>query len=298
MQEKLDAKIAQIKTIKNFDYLLNEFQDEAKITKYYRTNKLAYTLFNNRLGYMHMGLSENGEFDHADFQGQAKFVAAEIKASGAQDVLELGYGQGANLNYLSRAFPDVKLVGIDLSTPPRKKYAQAKNVEFIRGDYHSIDTLGRQFDIIYAIETLCYSCDLKKLFASILAALKDGGKLIVFDGYRDKAENQMSANEQLGFVLAEKGMSVNRFPNIAEFVKAAEDQGLKLVSNQNISEQIMPSLKRLEHRAGKYFTKPLFAKLVNTFLPEIFVRNTLAGYLMLDLFELKTAGYYLTIFKK
>lgn len=62
-----------------------------------------------------MAVYEGEQFRREDFLVQVNVVAEEIKAIGAQDILELGTGKGFNLSHLTQNFPDRQFSGIDLS---------------------------------------------------------------------------------------------------------------------------------------------------------------------------------------
>lgn len=133
----ISDKLKKIYKIKNFDYLIQENQNTDKVFEYYNTNKLAYRIFHNRGAFLHMAISDDDKYCKADLLKQAKYISEYIKNSRATKVLELGYGRGANLYYLSQSFKDVKLFGIDLSTNPLKKY-RSKNIIYKRKNFQDL----------------------------------------------------------------------------------------------------------------------------------------------------------------
>ena len=281
-----------------FQYLLTEDQDTHKIKQYYQINRLAYLLFHNSDGFLHMGLSENGKYNKKDLLNQMDIVNKYIHQTHAKSVLELGYGRGANLNYLAKRNQNVEFCGVDLSTRTLKKYTKEKNIKYINQDYHQLDVLDQKFDLIYAIETLCYSDNLSFLFKSIGSTLNKDGFLVTFDAYYRVPKQNLKKYEQLACTLVEKGMAVNKFHELQEFEKAAKESNFELIEKENLSPQIIPTLRRFEKIANLYLKNPLFNKIMNATLPEMFLRNGLAGFLMPDLVENNIAVYYLHVFRK
>lgn len=298
MVKGIRQKITFLTKDNRFQHLLIENQDTHKIKQYYQINKLAYLLFHNKDGYLHMGLSENNKYHKKDLLKQLEIINKNIKQIQAKSVLELGYGRGANLNYLAKENQNVKFYGVDLSTKPLKKYTKEKNIKYINQDYHQLETLHKKFDLVYAIETLCYSNNLPLLFKEISSALNKGGLLITFDAYYRIPKQKLKRYEQLACTLVEKGMAVNKFHELQEFESAAKEANLELIEKENLSKKIIPTLYRFEKIANLYLKNPLLNKIMNATLPEMFLRNGLAGFLMPDLVENNIAVYYLHVFQK
>jgi len=246
-----------------------------------------------------MGISKDGKYKKEDLYVSVGMVDDCIKNNDISKVLELGFGRGANLDFLAKRNPDVDFYGIDLSTKPLKHYSNNSNIEFINGDYHKIGNYtSEKFGMVFAIEAVCHSNDLNALFNSISYSLEEDGYFILFDGYYLKSKETMNDYEKECCSLVEKGMSVDKFYNIETFEQLAKSAKLELVKKINFSEQILSSLYRFEKLAKLYFENKAISYIVNMFLPEMFIRNSLAGYLMPDLIKNDLAGYYMHIFKK
>lgn len=90
----ITKEIETIRRLKDFNYLLVEKQDGQKIKEYYNKNKIAYLFFHNRLGYLHMVISQGGKYRKADLLKQVDVFREGIEKSFASRILELGYGRG------------------------------------------------------------------------------------------------------------------------------------------------------------------------------------------------------------
>lgn len=293
----ISDKINNIRKLKNFNYLLNEKQDKNKIKDYYNTNKLAYLLFHNNLGYLHMGISDNNRYHKSDLLAQVRIIEKKIENPSVFKILELGYGRGANLYNLARAFPQKKFTGIDLSTEPLKKY-RIDNTDFIKKDYDDLSFLEKDFNLVFAIETLCHSTSLANSIKEIYSIMKSGAKLIIFDGYYLKGFDSLDKDTKDACRLAERGMAVDHFHELRDLRIEAERIGLKIINEVNFSDNILPSLFRFEKLAKIYFQNPILSKLARYLFPEMFIRNSLSGYLMPELIKSEVAGYYMHILQK
>jgi SAM-dependent methyltransferase len=290
-------KINNIRKLKDFNYLLDEKQDKEKIRNYYNTNKFAYLLFHNKSGYLHMGISKNGYYNKSDLLEQVKIIEKEVEDTHALKILELGYGRGANLYSLAKTFPQKKFIGIDLSTNPLKKY-QINNIDFIKRDYDDLSSLENNFDIVFAIETLCHSISLGNTLKEAYSIMRPGAKLIIFDGYYLKDFDSLDKDTQDACQLTERGMAVNHFHKLKDLRVEIGRADFTIVKEVNFSDNILPSLFRFEKLAKIYFQNPILSRLTNHLLPEMFVRNALSGYLMPELIKSEIAGYYMHILQK
>lgn len=293
----ISDKISNIRKLKDFNYLLNERQDKKKIKDYYNTNKLAYLLFHNKLGYLHMGISNNGRYHKSDLLAQVRIIEKEVEDHSVFKILELGYGRGANLYNLARTFPQKKFIGIDLSTEPLKKY-QINNIDFIKGDYDDLSFLKKNINLVFAVETLCHSTSLANSIKEIYSIMRPGAKLIIFDGYYLTDFDTLDKDTKNACQLAERGMAVDHFHELQDLRMETERIGLNLIKEVNFSDNILPSLFRLERLAKIYFQNPTLSRLTSYLLPEMFVRNSLSGYLMPELIKSGVAGYYMHILQK
>ena len=296
----LEEKLKKITNTLSIDYLLHEQEDSEHIRKYYIINRLAYRLFHNRKAYLHMGISTDGKYKESDLEAQAMSVQTYINSIKPATVLELGYGQGANSFFLASKNPESNFFAIDLSTEPVKKYSHLKNLKFQLGDYHDLSNFPEgQFDIVFGFETICHSDHKEIVLEQVARILKPGGKLIIYDGYLNKQQSDLSEDEKLAAVLVEKGMAVNHFESLDLFEqKITKGNMWEVVERQDFSQQILPSLYRFERMAKVFFYNKFIAKVLIKLLPEMFICNALSGYLMPNLIESKVAVYYKHVLQK
>jgi tocopherol O-methyltransferase len=115
-------------------------------------------------------------------------------------VLDAGCGVGGTAFFLSRKYK-ISVDGITLSLKQVNKAKELKdrynlqNLDFSLQDYSHTNFQDGTFDLIYGIESICYEKDKKDFIKEAHRLLKPGGKLIIWDGFLEKPENQLTTQE-------------------------------------------------------------------------------------------------------
>lgn len=300
----LKTKLEKIKLIFDVDKVVHIRTDIYSIAKYYRINQLAYSIFHNKDGFVHMGISRNGSYNKNDLTEQPKIVQKYITSLKAENILELATGKGASSDYLARNNPNIKFCAIDLPNGQLdaafKKAKKLNNFFPKEGDFHNLGTYkSKFFDIVFVFESLCHSTNKTKVLREVKRILKDTGVFIIIDAYLAKPVAGYQKEEILAKNLVEKGMLVEDFEFYGKFKKTIDSEGFKILDEEDASELIMPTLKRFEHQASLLFSLPkLFTKKVIKILPHELVNNAVSGYLMPNLIEEKIAKYTILVLGK
>lgn len=298
----LKSKLLHIKNVLNINDLLTRNGDTNDVAKYYKLNKLAYSLFHNKKGFVHMGISDSNSFKEEDLLVQPKIIGKYIEENKAEKVLELAMGKGANSIYLAKKYPNTNFYGMDLENGQLdiNKFNKVHNLKVSYGDYHKLDTLtSEQFDVVFVIEALCYSNNKEIVAKEVYKILKNGGIFIVIDGYSNKRVEELNKDELLAKRLTEKGMVVSEFEYISNVKDKIRSVGFNLIEEKDYSKNIIPSLKRFEKLAARtIFKSKIIGKIVNNLLPNEITFNAVSGYLMPRLIEDNIFCYKLLVFKK
>lgn len=300
LQEELNKKLKDIEKLFDIKKILKIKIDNRYIQKYYRINKIPYSLFHTKTGFIHMGLSKGKKFKEKDLFGQAKIIDGYIKKLNAKKILELAYGRGANCIYLAKKNPKSSFYGVDLSQGQieyaYKSSKNSKNLYLKKGDFHELKEFKKEtFDIIFIIEALCYSNNERKVFKEVYRILKPKGIMIIFDGYVTLTNNNKIKAAQL---LAAKGMAFKNFSIYEKTINLAEKERFKIKLSKDLSKEILPTLEKFEKSSSSYFKRPRLFRRLNRILPEKFTLNAVCGYLLPTLIRMNEASYYLTILKK
>jgi ubiquinone/menaquinone biosynthesis C-methylase UbiE len=303
MKEHLTKKLRKVEHFFDVKKVAATPIDRAYVTKYYQINKQAYSWFHSRKPLVHMGISKNGVYDEEDLYAQARKINVVIRDQRAEQVLELAAGRGGNSAWLAMQNKEVVFTGIDISTT-QLSFARklAQGLENFHVKQAGFEDLGQfkdaSFDLIFVIEALCYRTNLDQSLREIYRVLKPGGHLIVYDGYRTKEAGDLESDELLMVELLEIGMAVNEFDTYHQFVEKASKIRLDVVENEDLSEEILPTVRRFEQKAKIFFKLQIFAKVLLRVLPTKFSYNIISGYLFPTLIEEKLFSYHYTLLQK
>ena len=302
MDTKLGQRLEKIKKVFAIETLLSIRSDTKYIQKYYRVNKIPYSIFHTSSDLIYMGISRDGIFKEEDLLEAARMVDTYIKELQATKVLELATGRGANSLYLARRHPETEFHGIDISQAQlvraEEKARKAKNYHPMYGDYHDLSQFpDSSFDILFIVEALCYSQQKEEVLAEAHRVLKENGVLIIFDGYREQKEN-MSKEERLSRELTEKAMALNQFDYFDSFSTQISRSRFLLEKEENVSKYVLPTMKKFERLAERFFAHPFSARCIRVIFPKEFTYNAIAGYLMVPLFESRVFSYRILVLRK
>lgn len=283
MTDTLSSRITELSKIFDLDGILERRTANPKeIAKYYRKNRLAYRVFNNHEGFVHMGISEVDQLNSEDFYKQALIVGDAIHSISAKHVLELAPGKATTIKYLAKKYPKTQFVGLDLAKGQLKAKKSDSNLSLRYGDYHDLSSYKEgTIDLVYVIEALCHAYDKKLVIAEVSRVLRPGGLFVVIDGYYSKNPSTLNKNEKLACDLAAQSMMVTtRDQTYGQLKELLKDCGFSVKDEKNYSKNILPSLYRLEDMARRLIQKPKTAKVITLGAGEIVTANAIAGYLM------------------
>lgn len=227
---------------------------------------------------MHMSLVDAS--GQPDMYAQDRTVLRWAKDLKATSILELGCGKGANLNFLRRNLSDVSLTGMDL-------YAAKSNpagYKVVRGDYRDMSMLGK-YDIIFAIETLCY-VNLDHMLKEIEKHLNPGGVFIMFDAFDIMNRAYITPTKEVADKLICKGMCLDHFNTI----DSTFTDVLNEIERTDYTKAIMKNAKKFESLAKVYLKTPAHI-LANKMLVSNQLGNIISGYLMIDSLRLNMYSY-------
>ncbi len=299
---RLKSKLSSIENTLNINDLPSRDGNIKDVAKYYKLNKIAYSVFHNKKGFIHMGISTTNSFKEEDLLVQPNIIGKYIEETRAIEVLELAMGKGANSTYLAKKYPNTNFYGMDLENGQLdiNTFKDVHNLHVSYGDYHKLDTFpSEKFDIVFVIEALCHSNNKEIVAKEVYKILKNGGIFIVIDGYLNKKVEELTKDELLAKQLTEKGMMVSNFEYINNVKDKIKSVGFNLVEEKDYSQNIIPSLERFEKLAGNtIFKYKIIGKIVDRILPNEITFNAVSGYLMPTLIRNDIACYKLLTFKK
>lgn len=268
---------------------------EDQVKSYYNINYGNYRRFHSRNGFMHFHVTTGEKMTEQDAFYQPDVVATHIKSG--MSVLELGPGQGSNIAYLAKKFPDVSFIGVDLNPQIPKK--APSNMKLIASDYRNMkDVPSGSIDIVYGIETIVQCTSKEKVFEEVKRVLKPGGIFIVDDYALSGLYGTFSEDEQVAISLISKGAACPDIEATSQWLGYFEDSGFEKITVNDLSKEIMPDLMRLYKLARHIIDHPKRLRFLMKIKPLFFVSNVIIGYLGWASFDENVITYKEFTFRK
>ena len=292
--------LGQLREIFDVDAFLKQEVSPRTIRQYYTDCAWVYGLLHSPAGAIHLALNYDGRYNPDGFYEQPRLVQKQINALKAERVLEVACGKGFNTHYLAPRNTHTEFCAIDW-TPLHVQIASRKqrpNTAFAVGDYQRLAFTDSTFDLIFAIECLCYARDLSEVLAEAYRVLRPGGRLVLTDGFRCPGLETLEPAMQVAAQLVELSMNVEQFWDIDVFVQTAERTGFRVQEKQDLSNAIQPNLRHLQRIAQLYLRWPALARRVTRLLPPYLVRHAVTGLLGAETLKSQAQGYYALVLEK
>ena len=223
-----------------------------KIIEFYNKCEFDYKLIwrLNRYYAIHYGFYDEKHKTHGEAVINFNRVLTEIAGIESTDrVLDAGCGIGGSSIWLAKNV-HCNVVGISI-TPEQvekaKKLAEENGVSnltnFYIQDYNKTSFPDKSFDVVWGLESICYAESKKMFLQEAWRVLKDGGRLIVADGFLNKKPS--SKKEEYYFNNWLEGWAVSNLTSINEFKNYLKNTGFQNIMLRNVTKNVMPSSKRM-----------------------------------------------------
>jgi arsenite methyltransferase len=275
--DSLNQDYHEISKFIDFEYFLDLTVDNVISNRYYLESLLWYMLVHSLWWSIHMAINTDGIF-HVDWYiYQPDHIYQLIQKNQCKHVCELGCGTGFNLKYIRKRDKSIFLHWIDLSSVNCMIW-RLRNpwITIINWDFTSTWYKSNSFDLVYGIETLCYSKSADSIMKEMYRILKPWGIAVIFDWFND-INNQKNIDEVLSksTLLFQKSMVVE-FQTLNNRLSSAKSQWFEIEDSKNLSQYVIPNLLRLYAIAKKSIHWWVFSKLLYKVSPRFLAGNALA----------------------
>jgi ubiquinone/menaquinone biosynthesis C-methylase UbiE len=286
-EQEIFDRLQVIGAYYDLDSLLQDKTDQQAVARYYRKSDFFYNLIHSRGGhYIHMGLSYGVIFHKEDYEKQARFVGTFLTGTSMR-VLEVGAGRLANTRLLAKLFPQHQFTALDLPNRNFLKNRVPANVTLVEGDYNDLSAFkDKPFDVVFGVETVCHAESKDRVIGEISKVLKPGGKLILFDVYEAKPQEEMSDFEKRVSAITLAAMRVTAKDQfIGNMTRYMDQHQFRDIDVTEMTQAIRPTLRNLDRVSCRYFAHPQLIKTLRKFISEDVTMNSIAGWLMLYTFD-------------
>lgn len=300
----LSEDLALLGQLFDLTQIAQEKPDSYEVGRYYYWTNWFYRKFHSSEGAMHFPIYlPNGATNH--FEGlveQASFIAQHTQQ--ATSIAEIGCGSGFNLRELARLQPDASYLGIDATAKHVKQarnFAQKQgltNITFKQGRFDSLPVESESLDVIFAVESFCYSQDVRHDLAEVARTLRKGGKFITFDMYRQSAFEKASLDLQLASKLSAIGFAVAQWCKTSDFQQWGHEAGLQMLESMDLNEAIRPNLLRFQQDSRRMFEYVAWFRSLRGILPTTLLKHAMSGLIGPHTMTPEVQGYYRFVFQK
>jgi tocopherol O-methyltransferase len=175
-------------------------------------------------------------------------VAAAAGIQPGLKVLDAGCGVGGPSIFL--ASQGCMVEGITLSakqvatcTAHAKRLGVEKQVHFSQQNYLDTSFPDATFDVVWAIESVCYAWDKADFTREAFRVLKPGGRLVVADFFSTPVKP--GSSDDLLMKKWTDAWAIKSYATIDEFQDALSKVGFQSIRDQNITQNVTPSIRRL-----------------------------------------------------
>lgn len=257
--------------------------DEKKIRDYYDYTLPFYRFFYHKnSNAVHCGFWDESVKSHQKaLLNVNKFLAKTADVKSGDIILDAGCGIGGSAIWLAKNYRDIKIIGITISDKQLKK---AKNlslnnkvdpvINFYKRDFLNSNFDDKSFSIVWAIESVCHTKDKTDFLKEAYRLLKNGGRLIISDGFLLRKPKNQSEEKDLNAFL--EGLILPNLAYESEFKKSIEDVGFKDIKIYDKAKETLPSAKKIYKMSiFSYPVSLVTEKLQLT--PSLLTKNNLAG---------------------
>lgn len=231
-------------------------------------------------------------------------VLSRLNVSDREHVLDMGCGLGATVRCIAETRPDLRLTGITLvpwqisQATNLTPIAMRERVTFLEKDYSKSGLPARSFGGAYALESSCYAEGFSKIdvLREAFRVLRPGARFLVADGFIKNLGPKNFLFERSLRKISDC-WEVTQFGEIESFKLAAESAGFKIVTVEEISYKIAPSVAFVPWVTLRFFFKELLIK--RSKLTRKRWDNAIAPFLgiLVGLFRMHY-GYYMITLEK
>jgi tocopherol O-methyltransferase len=255
------------------------------ISRYYDLSEVHYRLFwgLGKSRSLHYGYWDSSTKNFHEALLNINNILARYVNIGEEDVvLDAGCGVGGSSIWLAKNI-GCSVTGISLNEHQVKQanaFAEKEHVQhlvrFEQNDYTNTRYADNSFNVIWAIESVCYIPDKSEFIKEAFRLLKPGGRLIVADFFKKEGLGGKDAEQIKQWA---NGWAIEDYATEESFERQLCEAGFSNINFQNANSAIMRSAKQL-YKAYFLGIIPAFIyRILNPKATQLAKNNVFTAYL-------------------
>lgn len=215
-------------------------------------------------------------------------LAEKANIQHGEKVLDAGCGVGGSAFWLAKN-RGAHVTGITLS---ERQFAKAKELsarlglekqtEFSLQDFTKTNFPDGTFDVVWAIESVCYALDKSIFLKEAYRVLKPGGHIIVGDGFLERLpQNEKEVTMLKNFL---KGWALDNLAESKNFEHILKIAGFRNIQDWDMTEAILPTAVFMARLCQWAWPVAVFTAWLHL-TPRLLADNNRAGINQFDLFK-------------
>ena len=139
--------------------------------------------------------------------------------------------------------PAGSVIGLDPSIGMLREARKSSCDKLVRGVGEHLPFPDATFDVVWAIESVCYAWDKADFTKEAFRVLKPGGKLVVADFFSTPV--QPGSPEDMLMKKWTDSWAIKSYATVNEFQNALSVVGFQNIRDQDITQHVTPSIRRL-----------------------------------------------------
>lgn len=225
----------------------------SEIASYFSECSIDYRRFwtNGKNLAMHYGYWDSGTSSLQDAISNMNRVLCKKAGIQSSDiVLDAGCGLGGSAIWIAEHIGS-RVVGInvcekDVQTATHSAWQRnvGRLVEFRHGDMRATGLDSASFDVVWAVESIVHTDDKPIFFREAHRLLRDGGRLIIADGFLGKQRFNFTEHQFAALKTIEKGWAITiAMPD--EYLESMHRVGFRNIEFEDITPNIMRTSRHI-----------------------------------------------------
>ena len=229
-------------------------QQKEKVINYYNATHIDYrALWSGDIDRaIHFGFYDDLAKNHRTAGLRLNQVLAEkVHIEDSDIVIDAGCGYGGSAFWLAEKI-GCKVFGITLvpfQVVKGQRYLKERKledkVEILEMDFSNTTFDNESFSVYWALESLVHAENRADVLKEAYRLLKPGGRIVIAE-YTLREKPPLSDNDKMYLHRWLKGWAMPELLGAGEYYKKLQEAGFKQIEIQNVSENVRPSLRRLE----------------------------------------------------